>query len=173
MIPLSSAISRGLTWSKIQCGRGYELTLDGNVVGTLRRPGFWSQTFLAETQQGQWKFCRSGFLCNGAEIVDAVSGQPVANFNSSWSGNGNLIFADGQSFRFECKGWWHPVWSVLTDSGQPVLRLHVREKTVELPEAVTMADGRLYLLALFARYRMLQTEEDAASATTVAVIAAS
>jgi len=54
-----------------------------------------------------------------------------------------------------------------------VLRLHVREKTVELPEAVTMADGRLYLLALFARYRMLQTEEDAASAATVAVIAAS
>jgi hypothetical protein len=37
MIPLSSAISSGLTWSNIARNRGYELRLNCEVVGTLRR----------------------------------------------------------------------------------------------------------------------------------------
>src|ERR1039458_5828224 len=55
MIPLSSAISSGLTWSNIARNRGYELRLTCEVVSTLRRPGFFSSSFLAETQEGQWR----------------------------------------------------------------------------------------------------------------------
>jgi hypothetical protein len=172
MIPLSSAISGGLTWSKIPHGRGYELKLNDEVVGTLQRPSFWSQTFLGETQEGRWKFRRAGFFHAGAEIVDASSEQRIATLKSAWGTKSTLSFADGQTFRVESEGCWRPIWNVLTESGQVVLSSRTREKTVELPAGVAMASGRLSLLILFARYRALQAEEDA-SAATVAVIAAS
>lgn len=164
MIPLSSAVSGGLTWSKMPRTRGYELKLNGDVAGTLRRPSFWSSNFLAETQGGRWTFRRGGFLGTGAEIVDTVSEQQIATLKSVWAGGGTLTFADGQTFHMECHGWWHPVWSVTTGNAETVVRLHVREKTVDLPSGRVVPGARLSLLILFACYRVLQAEEDAASA---------
>jgi len=171
MIPLSSAISGGLSWSKLSRGRGYELRWNGEVVGTLHRPSFWCAKYLAESQDGRWTFRRGGFLGTGAEIVDSASDQTIAAFKSSWGSGGTLTFADGQVFHLDCKGWWRPVWSVKTESGQPVLQLHTREKTVDLPAGAGVREGRRSLLILFAWYRLLQAEEDAASAA--AVVAAS
>jgi hypothetical protein len=168
MIPLSSAISGGLTWSNIAHNLGYELKLSGEVVGTLRRPGFFSSSYLADSQDGHWTFCRGGLLGTGAQILDSASQQQIATFQSVWGGGGALTFADGQTFHLECKGWWHPVWSVIGEDGQPVLHLHTREKTVDLPTGVNVPQNRLSLLIMFAWYRILQAEEDAASAAMVA-----
>jgi len=172
MIPLSSAASGGLTWSKIPHSRSYELKMQGEAVGTLTRPSIWCAKYEAETAQGRWTFRRGGFLGTGGEILDTASGQLLATLKSHWGSGGTLTFADGETFRLECRGWWRPVWSVMTDAGQPLLRLHVREKSVELAEVAAPAESRLLLLAMFAWHRVLQAEEDAASAATVAVIAA-
>jgi len=171
MIPLSSAISSGLAWTKLPRHRGYELRQNGEIVGSLSRPSFWSSKYLAESQSGQWTFRRGGCFGTGAQILDSTSQQPIATFKSKWGNGGALAFADGQTFHLQCKGWWRPVWSVISETGETVLHLRVREKTVEVPNAVSVPDGRLALLILFTRYRVLQTEEDAASAATVAVIA--
>jgi hypothetical protein len=171
MIPISSAISSGLTWSKLPRSRNYELKHNGEVVGTLEHPRFGSPNFEAEAQDGRWTFRRTGFCGTGAEIVDSISGRPIATFKSTWGGRGILAFADGQAFHLECKGWWHPVWAVVAETGQPVLRTHPREKTVELPAAAPVPVSRLSPLIMFAWSRVLQAEEDAAAA--VAVIAAS
>lgn len=168
MIPLFSALSGGLTWSEIPHHRGYELKLNDEVVGTLHHPSFRTANFLAETQDGRWTFRRGGFLGAGAEIVDSTSEQQIATFKSAWGGRGTLSFADGETFHLECKGLWHPVWSVIAESGQVVLDLHTREKTVDLPSGAGVPDSRLSLLIMFAWYRMLQAEEDAASAASVA-----
>jgi len=167
MIPLSSAISSGLTWSKISC-RNYELTLNGEVVGTLQRPSFWSSNFLAETQHGRWTFRRGGWLGSGAQIVDSASQQPIATLKSGWGCGGTLTFADGQTFHLESRGWWRPVWSVIAEGGETLLRLHTREKSVEVLTAAAAPDSRLSLLIMFIWYRVLQAEEDAASAAVVA-----
>jgi hypothetical protein len=171
MIPLSSssAISGGLTWSKIPHSRDYELKLNGEAVGTLRRPGWFSTSFLAETQAGNWTFRRAGCLGGGATILDSATQQPTANFKSSWgTGGGALTFADGQTFQLKCEGWWRPVFSVIAASGETLLRLHRREKTVEVPASAIVPDGRLSLLIMFTWYRVLQAEEDAAAAVVVA-----
>jgi hypothetical protein len=68
----------------------------------------------------------------------------------------------------ECKGWRHPVWSVIAENGETLLRLHVCEETVEVPTGTAVPDGRLSLLIMFTWYRVLQAEEDAASAAMVA-----
>jgi hypothetical protein len=171
-VPSFSPLSSERTWTKIRCNRSYELRLGSEVVGTLKRPSFWSPSFLAETQKGRWMFRRSGVLGSGAVIADSDSGESIATFRSAWGCGGVLTFADGQIFRFECRGWWHPVWSVLDANGEPVLHLHTREKTVDLPSPHTVPDDRLSLLVVFAWYRVLQAEEDAASAAVIAVIVA-
>jgi hypothetical protein len=59
---------------------------------------------------------------------------------------------------------------VLTDSGQTVLSLDSREKTVELAKGLDLSEDRMILLAIFAWHVMQQISEDAA--LTGAVIAA-
>jgi len=167
MIPLSSAVSGGFTWSKIPHGRGYQLKLNDELVGTLRHPSFWSSSFVADTQDGCWTFRRAGFLGTAAEIVNPASEQVIATFKSSWGGGGTLTFADGQTFQLQCKGWWRPLWSATTESDQPVLHLHTREKTVELPAGAAVPESRLSLLIMFAWSRVLQAEEYAASAAAM------
>ena len=167
MIPISSIVSGSLTGSKISGCKGYELRLNNDAVATLQKVSFWSSTYRAETQNGQWTFRRAGFVCSGAEIVDA-SQQTIAALKSAWGSGGTLTFADGQTFRIQCEGWWRPVWSVIAESGQPVLRLHRRERTVELSPTAAMDDSRLALLIAFTWYRVLQAEEDAAAAVVVA-----
>jgi hypothetical protein len=176
MIPLSSAaaISAGLTWSKIPGSRDYELKLNGEAVGTLRRLGWLTSSFLAETQSGNWTFRRGGCFGGGAQILDSATQQPIATLKSSWgTGGGTLTFADGQTFQLRCEGWWRPVWSVIAESGETLLRLHRREKKVEVTTPAAASDSRLTLLIMLTWYRVLQSEEDAASAAMVAVIAAS
>jgi hypothetical protein len=163
MIPLSSTISDGLTWSKIPRSRSYELKLNGEVVATLQRPSAWSCNFRAETQDGRWTFRRGGFLGTGAEMVDATSERRLATFKSAWAGGGTLTFADGQTFHLRCKGLWRPAWIVTTESGHLVLQLHSRGKTVELGPGAGLSVSRLSLLIAFAWYRVLQAEEDAAA----------
>ena len=167
MIPLNSATasanSGALTWSKISCNRRHELKLNGEVVGELTRPSFWSQRFVAETRGGRWTFRRGGFFNTGAEILEEASGQVIASFKGNWGSGGVLTFADGQGFRFTNNGWWRPVWTVATESGQSVLLLHRREKTVELLAGAAVPANRLTLLIMFTWYRVLQSEEGAAS----------
>jgi hypothetical protein len=136
-------------------------------VGTLKRPSVWSQKVVAETADGCWTFRRSGFWNNQGEILDG-SGQVIASFNARY-GSGALTFADGQVFRFSHQGWWRPVWTVATESGQPLLYVQVREKTIDLAPGVAVPDTRLALLSMFAWYRIQQAEEDAASVAVMAL----
>jgi hypothetical protein len=168
MIPLSSATSGGLIWSKIS-SRSFELNRSGEVIGRLQRPSFWSCSFQAETQTGRWTFRRSGWLGGCSDILDSASPQPIATFKPAWGGRGGkLTFVDGQTFQLQCKGWWRPVWSVIAESDEVVLRLQRREKTVEMSSAPTVPESRSGLLILFTWYHVLQSEEEAASAAVIA-----
>ena len=170
MIPSSSAVSSRLTWSQIPRTRTYELKANDAIAGTMLHPANRSSNFVAETQDGRWSFRRAGLLGVGAEILDSDSQQKIATFISGWGGEGLLTFTDGERFRLECKGWLHPVWTVLTEAGKPVLHVRSREKTVELMDT-PISRSRVSLLSVFAWYRVLQAEEDADSAATVAMIA--
>jgi hypothetical protein len=174
MIPLStasaSATSGALTWARYSCNRRHELRLNGEVVGELKRPSFWSADFVAETQHGSWKFRRSGFWGNVMEVVDEASAQPVASFKAGYS-RAALTFADGQLFQLTHKGWWRPVWTVASESGQPLLYVQVREKKVELAAGAPELGSRLLLLIMFTWYRVVQAEQDAANAAVMVVLA--
>jgi hypothetical protein len=169
MIPLPSAISAGLTFSKVPRGRIYELRLNNEVVGTLLRPSFWSMSYRAETQAGIWTFRRAGWLGGKSEVLDRSSQQQIATFKMAWGGRGGrLSFADGQTFQLECKGWWRPLWSVFAEGSEPLLRLYRREKKVQLQPVTTVPAERLALLILFTWYHVLRSEEDSSAAAVFA-----
>lgn len=166
--PLSSADSgrlswTGLTWSKSTWGRRFEFQRNGEVVGVLERPSFWSSNFLGVVDGGRWTFRRAGCWGTRAEILDADTEQPVAQFKKEWGGPGALTFTDGQTFYLMSSGWWRPVWSLTTESGEFVLDLRPRQKTVKLPASLSPTiDTRLSLLIMFVLYRAQQVEEDPA-----------
>jgi hypothetical protein len=163
------AVSNEFTWSRIGKNRSYQLKHNDEIVGTLKRPSFWSANFVAETPENRWTFRRSGFLGSGSEILETASAQPLAMFKQAWAGTGAVTFHDGEAFRLECRGLWHPVWTITAEDGTRVLQLHSREKTVEVSSAVGVTHQRLALLMMFAWYRVLQGEEDVASAAMVAI----
>jgi hypothetical protein len=166
MIPLTTAVSSGFTFSSNWSG--FELKQNDQIVATLRRPSVWSSNFLAATANEKWVIRRGGFWGNKAEIVDAASQQPIAYFKSAWGGRGTLTFADGQTFFVVTRGCWHPVWTVTTDTGQAVLQLHSRDKSVELHDIAALSESRLPLLVLFTLYRVRQSEEAAVAASAAA-----
>ena len=80
-----------------------------------------------------------------------------------------MHFSDGQTFFVVTHGVWHPIWTVTTQTGQPVLQLHTREKSAEVCEDCAVPPDRLSFLVLFTLYRVRQAEE----AEVVAAAAAS
>lgn len=166
MIPLSIVVLSGFTFSRNW--RGFELKQNGQIVATIRQQSVWSSNFLAATANENWIVRRGGFWGNKAEIVDGASQQPIANFQSAWGGKGTLTFADGQTFFVVTRGWWHPVWIVMTEAEQPVLQLHARENSVELHKVAALPESRLLLLVLFTLYRVRQAEDAAAAASAAA-----
>ena len=166
MIPLTTAVSSGFTFS--ENWSGFELKQQDQVVATLRRPSMWSPNFLVETINENWVIRRSGFWSNKAAILDAASQRLIASFKSAWGGKGTLTFVDGQTFFVVTRGCWHPVWTVTTDTGQAILQLHTRDRSVELHDIAALAESRLSLLVLFTLYRVRQAEEAAVAASAVA-----
>lgn len=162
MIPSLTAVSSGFTFSANW--RGFELKQNGQIVATLKRPSMWSCDFNAATPSESWVIRRSGFWGSKGEIRDAASDKPIATFKWGWGDKGALTFADDQTFLIVTRGCWHPVWSVTTETGQPVLQLHTREKSVALHNRGTLAESRVALLVLFTLYRVRQAEDAAAAA---------
>jgi hypothetical protein len=164
MIPISTALAGALIWSKTPHRRGYELRCNGEIVGSLQRKSCWSSEFRAESADGSWKFRRTGWFHTGTEIADSTSGTRIAVFKPNWSGAGTLVFPDGLTFRITYKGFWRPVWTVLTDGGQPILSIRSHGRTVEISKELHLSDERVTLLAMFTWHIMQQAAEDAASA---------
>lgn len=168
MIPISSAVRGGLTWSRASHKCAYQLRRSGELVASLQRRRWWSTEYEAESQHGNWRLCRTGFWRTVIEIVDTDSGQQIATLWRYWRGGGKLIFSDHQTFQLICKGFWRPVWTVVADSGQSVLSIHSREKTVELPNETHLPDDRLTLLVVVAWHAMQQAAQDASAGVAVA-----
>ena len=166
MIPSSLALATALTFS--EDSSGFELKRDTQSVGRLLHRSVWSSEFDVQSQYGSWVIRRSGFWGSKAEIVDAASQNPIATFRSNWGGKGTLAFADGQIFHMVTRGVWHPVWTVTTETDRTILRLHTRDKTVELQNDAVLSESRLVLLVLFTLYRVRQSDEADAAASSIA-----
>jgi len=168
VIPAIGVVPSGYSWSKLPQSRIHEVRFHGELVGTVQRPSVWKSAYEAETTAGKWIFRRKGLLGTAAEIMDATRSEPIASYKAAWAKGGILKFSDGQTFRLHCKGLWHPTWTVQSLSGTDVLFLHTREKTAEVSPSEILEQARRNLLVMFVLYRVLQAEDDAASAAMVA-----
>lgn len=171
MIPISSTNPVRYTWSKLSGYDAYEVRLNGDVAGTLRRLSIWSSNYDAVTADASSTFRRIGCWGTKAEIIDSASQQQIALFESRWGERGVLTFADGEKLHIDRKGCWRPTWSMTGKKGPPILLLRTREKTCEINASSQFSSSRLSLLIMFTLYRVRQAEQDASAAVS-AVLAA-
>src|SRR5262249_41898905 len=120
---------------------------------------------------GSWKFRPAGCFRTGAEITDSATNAPIAAFKRNWRGGGTLTFTDGQTFQISSKGFLRPVWTVRSQSEEPVLHLDVREKSVQIPGNMPLPEGKLTLLAIFVWHIVRQSQEEAASSAAIVAVA--
>lgn len=164
----STSPHTGFSWARLPHNRGYELKHHSEVVGTVQHSTQWASDFVAASTRGEWTFRRAGFLGVGATILDSHSQQPIATFKAVWPNRGTLVFSDNQRFDLDCKGVWHPLWTIRNQAGETIVCLHSREETISFGNVQTVPEERLALLIMFALYRLQQSEEYAASTAMVA-----
>ena len=164
----STSRPAGFSWTRLPHSHGYQLKHNDEVIGTLQHSKDWASDFVVASTAGEWTFRRAGFLGVGAAIVDSHSQKTIATFKAVWPNRGTLAFADGQSFDLQCKGLWHPVWTIRNQAGEVIASLHSREEAIKYGDVHTIPEERLQLLVIFALYRLQQAEEYAESTAMVA-----
>ena len=99
MILFSSASSSAFTWSRMPNNRGYELKRNGSVVATLQRGSVWSSIYDGTTFEKSFRIQRNSWCGTKAKIIDSISQEQIAVFESGWRKPSVLIFPDGQRFQ--------------------------------------------------------------------------
>ena len=154
-----------LTWTKSSVRGRYELTANGAVLGSLQRVGFWKPSSHAEFKGQSWSFQRSGMA--NTKVFQEPDSRLAAEFKANWLGGGVLTFADGRQFRLTAKGFWHPVWSWISDHGEKLVEATPHNKSVVLMGTAAaenyQRDSHLPVLIMLSWHQILQTNDDAAA----------
>ena len=164
-----------LTWVKSRIKGRHQLSVDGPILGSLQRVGFWKSVTQAEFKGRTWSFQRCGLA--RTVIMEEPGTRPVAEFKTNWLGGGILTFNDGESFQLTAKGFWRPVCSWLNGEGKRLLEVVPHEKRVRVTgpagaEAWNCQSDKLPVLIMFSWHQILETNDDAAAAAAVCVAAA-
>jgi len=174
MRPLAEVAGEELLWTQPSARkREHELHAGDDVVATLAfQRGSLAN---AAAAKGEWTFKRHGFWHPRVTARIAGSETDLVVFRPHWSGGGQLDFADGQTLRFASANFWQSQWVWLEDRDKPLIRFKGRHGLVKAngaveisPEAVHRPD--IALLVLVGWYLILLYAEDAAAASTAAIV---
>ena len=171
MAPLRDVVGQELQWVKPKwTRREFELRGGDAVVATLR----WTRGSRAEgafASGDEYRFYREGWLRPRILIHRAAgerTDEPVATLAAR---NGTLSFPDGRSFRWGKPRRWtnERIW--LDDAGAELVRFSPQRGGVRVrlqPGAAALPEGPLLLL--LGQYLLVLAEQDAAAATSAAMV---
>ncbi len=155
--------------------RQHELKAGDEVVGTL---DFQRGTLATATAaEGTWTFKRQGFWHPRVTARIASSEEDIALFRPHWSGGGQLDVRNGGTYRLASANFWQSQWVWLPETGdQPLVRFKGRHGLIKASAAVEItsdaAAPAVPLLVLLGWYLILLYAEDAAVASTAAIVPA-
>ena len=64
-----------------------------------------------------------GFLRPRVTVRETGSDSNLAVLSINWTGEGAVVFSDGETFQFKRSGFWHPEWAMLDSRGLRVFLL--------------------------------------------------
>jgi hypothetical protein len=114
--------SKTLKWE--QSGKlASRLLDDGAVAATLTWARSWGSLATGKSGDSEWTFKRLGFLRPRVTIRETGSDSNLAVLSINWTGEGAVVFSDGETFQFKRSGFWHPEWAMLDPRGVGVFLL--------------------------------------------------
>ncbi len=119
--------SQSLAWiqPRALC-HSWELTQNGQVVGTMALKSRFSSRAVAESAEGSWRMGQPRFFSSDIHVEkDGVPGD-VALAHQSWRGNGMIKFADGKQYAWKRTGFFRGTWHVTDEIGQEFLTITER-----------------------------------------------
>lgn len=141
-----------------------QLISDGKEIATLNWAKRWGTLATGEAGARKWTFKRVGFLRPRVTIREAGSASDLAILSMSWAGDGGVVFSDGETFQLRRLRFWHPEWTVTSDSRGGKMLLELRPEVewgkeegceVKVEGGAEGDGGRTILLAILAWYIIL------------------
>jgi hypothetical protein len=156
--------------------RFHRMTVNGEEAATLRFVKNWGGSLAtAEYAQGIWTFKRSGFLSPRITVREPGGQSDLAVFIPKWTGGGELRLSSGRNFALKSLNFWGGDWAFEDGRDVPVLTLHGPHGFLKNSGEITInsaaaGPAELALLAVLIWYIRLLMDEDAAAASTTAII---
>jgi hypothetical protein len=175
---LRDLVGRELVWTQPHATRrGFVLTLGDETVATLNFRSTWGTLAIAETADGNWTFKRVGFWMPHVTVRAGDAEKDLATFtNSTWTGGGTLVWADGKHLRANTN-LWASTFEFKDESEEPLVRFtrirgvfHMASNVEILAAGAKLPE--LALLVTLGWYLAVKMHDDAAGGGAAAAAAA-
>jgi hypothetical protein len=179
MTPLESLAAATLVWTQPKWSTDrLELRVGEEALGELYWTKCFSDQAVARCGGSTWILDRRGCFRDRVVAVEAGSGTLAASFTFEWMKDGDLVLADGRSWRWYRTKVFDTAWAMVDESGAAVFEIHLamrwfkRQATVRLwPDAHAIPElGLLLCLGMYLSVCTLQDAAGAVAATTAAVV---
>jgi hypothetical protein len=163
-----------LEWRQPEAFRRlYQLTRDGEVVGTLGFEKLGGSLATGQYGGSAWTLKRTGFLSPRVLVREAGFDQDFAIFTPTWTGGGTLALASGRGYQLRAKNFWATEWAFEAEDGTPAMVLSGSPGLFRQGAHATVTDfgGSLPeapVLVLLIWYLRILMNEDASTAAIIA-----
>jgi hypothetical protein len=156
----------------------FELRSDGRVLGELYWTKCLSDQAVACYGESIWILDRRGFFRDRVVALEPSSKAPEASFTFECLKDGDLILADGRSFRWYRTKIFDTAWALVDSAGGAVFEIHLGmdwfkyQATVRLwPDARAIPElGLLLCLGMYLSVCTMQDYAAGALAATTATV---
>ncbi len=114
----------GLRWETLGSGWKPEYALvadDGERIAHLRKASWFREQAYVDAIGNRWVFERKGFWKRYIEVRSAGTGDELARLDYRWDGSGELVFTNGQRYRWQKSSFWGSKWVWVDQSGEPIM----------------------------------------------------
>jgi len=119
--PAQDTIFAELEWTQPKWGRqAWELRSAGTTVGTMVMPSMFRERTIATLSTGTLVFKRVGFWRRRA-TVDTEDGGHVADFESTWTGDGRLSVVGGNTYSWHTVNVWRGERAWMLEDRKPLV----------------------------------------------------
>jgi hypothetical protein len=163
----------GLEWTQ-KNGRSVLRETDGDTLGEMRHPRWYSARTEVDAHGCRWSFERKGLWKPYIEIRSLGTGEEPARFKHKGHG-GDLVYEDGRVYHWQPANWSGRKWLWIDWEDQPVLGIELTGSftlrgDIQLDPDLTSQKAPSLLLFLGWYLIIAAQDDDVSAAVSVAAI---
>jgi len=173
MISVRKIKTNQLDWTqKKRLRKLFELTADGEIVGTLAWKKSFGSLAVGECDKVKYSFKRGGFLKPFVTVRKVDLDYELATIQMSFGNSGIMNFNDGKIFKFQKLSFWKPEWGFIDENDRLVCTIthkaRLRSTGIVMLEGSAKPLQQLPVLLLASWYIIILTWEEGMAAASAA-----